>query len=285
MVQNDISLLQSNTLHYFLQSYPYVSELLYLCATLFNLMLLRICLYLFLLFLPANYTTTRSSSPLIPADPAAAMSSVCRQLYADMQLDSMVDYTAFEQAITGAQAIERRNKDIITLIDFTKPSTEERLYVLDIRHKRLLFSSLVSHGKNSGGNYATSFSNKVNSYKSSLGFFVTENTYQGKNGYSLVLNGLEKGINDRAKERAIVVHGANYCSPSVAVSTGRLGRSFGCPALPPSLAKPIINTIKDGTLLYIYANDKEYLSQSTILSTGRSISPNSIIALNSLIRE
>ena len=113
-------------------------------------MLLRICLYLFLLFLPANYTTTRSSSPLIPADPAAAMSSVCRQLYADMQLDSMVDYTAFEQAITGAQAIERRNKDIITLIDFTKPSTEERLYVLDIRHKRLLFSSLVSHGKNSG---------------------------------------------------------------------------------------------------------------------------------------
>ena len=217
-------------------------------------MLLRICLYLFLLFLPANYTTTRSSSPLIPADPAAAMSSVCRQLYADMQLDSMVDYTAFEQAITGAQAIERRNKDIITLIDFTKPSTEERLYVLDIRHKRLLFSSLVSHGKNSGGNYATSFSNKVNSYKSSLGFFVTENTYQGKNGYSLVLNGLEKGINDRAKE-------------------------------PPSLAKPIINTIKDGTLLYIYANDKEYLSQSTILSTGRSISPNSIIALNSLIRE
>ena len=205
-------------------------------------MLLRICLYLFLLFLPANYTTTRSSSPLIPADPAAAMSSVCRQLYADMQLDSMVDYTAFEQAITGAQAIERRNKDIITLIDFTKPSTEERLYVLDIRHKRLLFSSLV-------------------------------------------LNGLEKGINDRAKERAIVVHGANYCSPSVAVSTGRLGRSFGCPALPPSLAKPIINTIKDGTLLYIYANDKEYLSQSTILSTGRSISPNSIIALNSLIRE
>ena len=125
----------------------------------------------------------------------------------------------------------------------------------------------------------------VKTYKSLLGFFVTENTYQGKNGYSLVLNGLEKGINDRAKERAIVVHGANYCSPSVAVSTGRLGRSFGCPALPPSLAKPIINTIKDGTLLYIYANDKEYLSQSTILSTGRSISPNSIIALNSLIRE
>ena len=97
-------------------------------------MLLSFCLYLVLLFLQAFFTTTRSSSPLSPADPAAAMSSVCRLLYADMQLDSMVDYTAFEQAITGAQAIERRNKDIITLIDFTKPSTEERLYVLDIRH-------------------------------------------------------------------------------------------------------------------------------------------------------
>lgn len=209
-------------------------------------MLLRICLYLFLLFLPANYTTTRSSSPLIPADPAAAMSSVCRQLYADMQLDSMVDYTAFEQAITGAQAIERRNKDIITLIDFTKPSTEERLYVLDIRHKRLLFSSLVSHGKNSGGNYATSFSNKVNSYKSSLGFFVTENTYQGKNGYSLVLNGLEKGINDRAKERAIVVHGAIIAARLLPISTGRLGRSFGCPAYPRRLPSRSLTPSRTG---------------------------------------
>lgn len=202
-----------------------------------------------------------------------------------MQLDRVVNYTAFEQALIGAQMVERRNQEIITLIDFTKPSTEERLYVLDVRHKKLLFSSLVSHGKNSGGNYATSFSNEVNSYKSSLGFFVTEHTYQGKNGYSLVLDGLEKGINDRAKERAIVVHGADYCSPSVVASTGRLGRSFGCPALPQSLARPIIDTIKDGTLLYIYANDKEYLSQSTILSTGRSISPNSIIALNNRIRE
>ena len=229
-------------------------------------MLLRICLYLFLLFLPANYTTTRSSSPLIPADPAAAMSSVCRQLYADMQLDSMVDYTAFEQAITGAQAIERRNKDIITLIDFTKPSTEERLYVLDIRHKRLLFSSLVSHGKNSGGNYATSFSNENGSLKSSLGFFLTENTYQGKNGYSLVLNGLEKGINDHAKERAIVIHGAAYSNPSVIASSGRLGRSFGCPALPQAVSKPIINTIKGGSLLFIYANNQNYLAYSPILS-------------------
>ena len=159
----------------------------------------RICLYLILLFLPANYTATRSSSPLILADPTVAVSSLCRQLYADMQLDNVVNYTAFEQAITGAQAIERRNKDIITLIDFTKPSTEERFYVLDIKHKKLLFSSLVSHGKNSGGNYATSFSNKINSYKSSLGFFVTENTYQGQKRLFLSLGWFGKGIKRPSK--------------------------------------------------------------------------------------
>lgn len=99
-----------------------------------------------------------------------------------------------------------------------------------------------------------------------MGFFLTENTYQGKNGYSLVLNGLEKGINDRAKERAIVIHGAAYSNPSVIASSGRLGRSFGCPALPQSVSKPIINTIKGGSLLFIYANNKNYLSYSPILS-------------------
>lgn len=263
------------------QLFLFLIKNLIFVATLFKSMFSRICLYLTLLLLPAYYTPTGSTPPSIPVVPQ----SDCRQLYADMQLEDIVDYTAFEHAISGSKTIERRNNDIITLIDFTKPSTEERLYVLDIRHKKLLFSSIVSHGKNSGGNYATSFSNEVGSYKSSLGFFVTGNTYQGKNGYSLVLNGLEKGINDRAKERAIVMHGANYCSLSVAASAGRLGRSFGCPALPRSLTKPIINTIKNGTLLYIYANDKNYLAHSTILSTGKPISPNSIIALNNRIRE
>ena len=125
----------------------------------------------------------------------------------------------------------------------------------------------TNYNKNSGGNYATSFSNENGSHKSSLGFYLTENTYQGRNGYSLILNGLEKGINDLAKQRAIVIHGASYSDPSVVASSGRLGRSFGCPALPVSVSKPIINTIKNGTLLFIYANDKNYLTQSSILST------------------
>lgn len=243
-------------------------------------MLSRVFLYLLLLFLPVNQATIGSSKSLLPANAPASPISDCRKLYADMQLENQIDYTAFEQAYIGSKSIDRPNKDILTLIDFTKPSTEERLYVLDLRHKKLLFSSHVAHGKNSGGNYATSFSNVYGSYKSSLGFYVTENTYQGKNGYSLILNGLEKGINDKAKERAIVIHGADYANPQMALSAGRLGRSFGCPALPQQLNKPIINTIKNGTLLFIYANDKGYLTHSSILSTGNSISPNSIIALN-----
>ncbi len=220
----------------------------------------KIFIYLLLLFIPVNFSQMRSSEPVMREV------SSCRQLYQEMQLEGIVNFTAFEQAIAGYNKIEEKSKEILTLVDFSKPSTEERFYVFDMRHKKLLFSSLVSHGKNSGGNYATSFSNENGSLKSSLGFFLTENTYQGKNGYSLVLNGLEKGINDRAKERAIVIHGAAYSNPSVIASSGRLGRSFGCPALPQAVSKPIINTIKGGSLLFIYANNQNYLAYSPIFS-------------------
>lgn len=220
----------------------------------------KFLLYLLFSFIPVNYTLTRSTAYLQPVQ------SPYRKLYADMNLENIINYSAFEQAISGYNKIEVKNKDIITLIDFTKPSTEERFYVLDLKQKKLLYSSVVSHGKNSGLNYATSFSNENGSYKSSLGFYVTGNTYQGKNGYSLVLDGLEKGINDQAKKRAIVIHGATYSNPTVAMSSGRLGRSFGCPALPESLCKPIINAIKGGSLLYIYANDENYLAHSNILT-------------------
>lgn len=199
-------------------------------------------------------------------EPSAPAVSSCQLLYNEMELDGVVNYDAFEKAVAGYNKIGQKSKEILTLVDFSKPSTEERFYVFDMRHKKLLFTSLVSHGKNSGGNYATSFSNKTGSLKSSLGFFLTENTYQGRNGYSLVLNGLEKGINDKAKERAIVIHGAAYSNPSVIASSGRLGRSFGCPALPLAVSKPIINTIKGCSLLFIYANNQNYLSYSPILS-------------------
>lgn len=190
----------------------------------------------------------------------------CKQLYKELRLQNILNYKAFEQAIVGQNKINIPNKDIITIIDFSRPSDQNRLFVIDLKHKKILYSSVVAHGKNSGDKYATSFSNINGSNKSSLGFFVTEDTYKGKNGYSLRLNGLEKDINDNARERAIVIHGANYANPVVAKSSGRLGRSLGCPALPRNLNKPIIDTIKDGTLIYIYAEDDKYLSRSTILS-------------------
>lgn len=164
----------------------------------------------------------------------------------------------------GYRKLETKNREILTLIDFSKPSTEERLYIFDIKNKTLLFSSHVAHGRNSGDNWAVSFSNENGSHKSSLGFYATENTYEGKNGYSLVLKGLEKGINDRAKERAVVMHGAHYANPASISSMGRLGRSYGCPSIPEALAKPIINTIKNGTLLFIYAENVDYMTKSTI---------------------
>lgn len=198
---------------------------------------------------------------------AEAKTDKVAELYRFMQLEGVVNWKAFRQAVAGYEKIEGRKRDILTLIDFSKPSTEERLYVFDMKKHRLLFSSVVSHGKNSGNNYATSFSNEYGSYKSSLGFYLTESTYQGKNGYSLILNGLEKGINDRARERAIVVHGAAYADPSVVARGGRLGRSFGCPALPPKLSRPIIDAIKGGSVMYIYADASDYLAHSTILET------------------
>ena len=225
----------------------------------------KVIIYLLLFFFPVSYSGTKDT-PNTPI--ASSATSECENLYNDMHLENTINYAAFEQAFIGYNKVEEKNRDIITLIDFSKPSTQERLYVLDLKKKKLLYSSLVSHGRNSGENYATSFSNENGSYKSSLGFYLTENTYQGKNGYSLILNGLERGINDRAKERAIVIHGAPYSNPST-IASGRLGRSQGCPALPEALSKPIINTIKGGTLLYIYADNQKYLAQSNILSSYR----------------
>ena len=176
----------------------------------------RIFLYLFFIVLSVGSISTggvlRALSPETGSTSVAVMG---RQLYEEMRLDQWVCFDAFMQGLRGSEKIDRKNKDILTLIDFSKPSTAERMVVLDIRQKRILYTSLVSHGKNSGGNYATSFSNENGSHKSSLGFYLTENTYQGRNGYSLILNGLEKGINDLAKQRAIVIHGASYSDPSV----------------------------------------------------------------------
>ncbi|MCD8042752.1 MAG: murein L,D-transpeptidase catalytic domain family protein [Tannerellaceae bacterium] len=189
------------------------------------------------------------------------------QLYKEMELEDIIDWRAFEQAIEGYEKINPEKKEVLTLIDYSKSSKEERMYVLDLKEKQLLFTTHVLHGAKSGYETPTSFSNEVNSNKSSLGFFLAENSYHGKFGYALRLNGLEKGINDKAKERAIVIHGSKYANPKVINSAKRLPRSLGCPAIPYDVNDDIINTIKGGSLVYIYASkaNEEYVYKSNIL--------------------
>lgn len=226
-----------------------------------KIILFSICLLVPVKLLPGMASAVTAAS--VYEDVAEELR--CATLYSAMHLEGVVNWQAFKLAVQGYHAITERRREVLTLIDFSLPSAEERMFVFDMKHQQLLFSSLVAHGKNSGEMYATSFSNVVGSYKSSLGFYLTADTYQGRNGYSLILDGLEQGVNDCARERAIVVHGASYANPSVVRHGGRLGRSFGCPAVPSDLSKPIINAIKGGSVLFIYADNAEYLTKSTLL--------------------
>ena len=161
--------------------------------------------------------------------------------------------------------------DVITIIDFSLPSDQKRLWVLDIIQKKVLFRCLVSHGRNSGEVMAENFSNSPGSNASSPGFYTTGETYMGKHGLSLTLDGLEKGINDKARERFIVIHGADYVSSDFIRNYGRLGRSQGCPAIPAGLSKEIIETIKGGSCLFIYVPKTSYLSNSPVINKITSI--------------
>ena len=170
----------------------------------------------------------------------------------------------------GAAACAMRAGDVaaprtLTVIDYSRPSVAKRLWVLDLEERRLLYEELVAHGQGSGGNLSTQFSNEPDSHQSSIGLFRTDKTYVGKNGYSLRLDGLDKGFNDRARERAIVMHGAPYVSASVAQKQGRLGRSWGCPALNSEIAREVIDQVKGNGLLFAYYPDREWLAGSRYL--------------------
>ena len=175
-----------------------------------------------------------------------------------------------QTALAGYEILAEGNSitrpGVITIIDFSLRSDEERLWILDLNQGKVLFHCLVSHGRNSGENMAENFSNIPGSNASSPGFYITGETYMGKHGLSLALDGLEKGINDKARARAIVLHGADYVSRDFILSHGRLGRSLGCPAVPVDLSDEIIKTIKDGSCLFIYAPQESYISNSHIIS-------------------
>ncbi len=190
-------------------------------------------------------------------------------LYNNLRIPGL-QYQAFYHAINGYRLLKQQgfiqNDGIITVIDYSLPSTVERVFLIDIKNQILIQKSLVAHGKNTGENYALHFSNKPGSHQSSLGFFVTGNTYYGQNGYSLVLNGLDTTYNEYAKSRAIVVHGADYVSHIYIEKNGRLGRSFGCPALPLESCHEIIDLIKNGSVVFCYYPDSKYFTHSRIIN-------------------
>lgn len=177
--------------------------------------------------------------------------------------------SVFEMAMDAAACAERAgavtDPGTLTVIDYSRPSTAQRLWVFDLDRRELLYEEVVSHGMGSGGNLATSFSNKPGSLQSSLGLFVTAETYNGRNGYSLRLDGLERGVNDRARERAIVMHGAPYVDVELSRTLGRLGRSWGCPAVREAVARDIIDRVKGGGLLFAYGPDQKWQQSSPYL--------------------
>jgi L,D-transpeptidase catalytic domain len=183
-------------------------------------------------------------------------------LYEKCELEGKLDFDIFSMAITGYSNITTQNNKILSIADLTKPSNKKRLFIIDLEKEKILYRTFVAHGKNSGMVVPTQFSNKIGSLKSSLGFYLTGNTYIGKHGYSLLLNGIEKGINDNARVRGIVIHGANYVSKKYIERNNRIGRSWGCPAVSEELSRQIIDTIKGGSCLFIYSDDVNYQKKS-----------------------
>lgn len=224
----------------------------------------KIIFYLFLLLIPAvnNARVTEVVSG----------EALNEDIYTAVNLvDTSLPRNVFDLAIKGLNKLDAEGKlnnhDIVTIADYSQSSNKKRLYVIDLKNKKLLFNTYVAHGRNTGDEYARSFSNEEGSLKSSLGFYVTEKPFIGTHtGFALMINGVEKGINDRAVKRAIIIHGADYATENFIKKYGRLGRSLGCPALPPDMNKPIIERIKGGTCLFIYNPDNKYICSSSLLN-------------------
>lgn len=161
----------------------------------------------------------------------------------------------------------------LAVIDYSLPSSQPRLWVFDLEQRKLMYKEYVAHGRNSGANYANSFSNVNGSYQSSLGLFRTMSPYRGKHGISLRLEGMEQGVNDNALERAIVIHGADYVNPAWVSKQGRIGRSLGCPAVRPAVARQLIDNLKDGQYVFAYYPDPQWLTTSAFLTCGGAKAP------------
>jgi hypothetical protein len=196
-----------------------------------------------------------------------------KQLYNTINLSEYgLDYSIFRLGMVGYYSLELNGSlnesGIISIIDFSKPSTEKRFYTIDLKKGEILFHTYVAHGRNTGENMAKSFSNRPHSNQSSLGFYVTGETYVGSKGYSLRLDGKDPSYNDKIRTRAVVMHEADYVSESWIKRYGRLGRSQGCPALPKELSRKVIDTIKGKSAIFAYYPDQHYLSASPNLKVN-----------------
>ena len=205
-----------------------------------------------------------------------------KSVYDSLNIKDKIDYSIFQKAYLGYVQIQNKNPGVLIIVDYTKPSNEERFYVLDLNKKKLVYSTRVAHSKNSGLEIPLEFSDDPNSYQSSLGFFVTLGEYNGAYGYSLRLKGLEENINANAEDRAIVIHGGDIVEDEYIKKFGFAGRSLGCPVLPYSLTRQIIDFIKHGRVLFIYGNDEQYIDDSLYLSKLASVfegSPKNIVEI------
>lgn len=224
-------------------------------------------------------TTTDSIAARTAGIPAASATTIApgpvateaARLYDSMHLKRLgLGRKAFECAWKGYQLLLEKgrivNDNILSICDFSQSSRRKRLYVIDVSQKKVLVNTYVAHGRRSGGEYARSFSNSPESHKSSLGFYVTRQTYYGDHGLALKIDGLERGINDMADERNIVIHGSQYVGKNFLAYNRFNGRSFGCPAVPAKDTHKVIHTIKNGSCLFIYHPTKNYLTRSSILN-------------------
>lgn len=212
----------------------------------------------------SNAATAMTSAEASPAGSAFDVQAWPRSAVRRINADVLRLALQASRCATASGAVA--NPATLTIIDYSKASVEPRLWVLDLRSRALVYEELVSHGQGSGGNLATKFSNTPESHQTSIGLYVTDETYVGRNGYSLRLDGLDKGFNDRARERAIVMHGAPYVNASISRSLGRLGRSHGCPAVRDAVARELLDRVKGGSLVFAYYPDAEWLRSSKFFS-------------------
>ena len=238
-----------------------------------NSLLLTLALILSTTIVVAAPTTaTKASNAAATRAERRMILATATSIYDEMGLaDSGLSRQAFEYGWMGYYKLKKKGllhrTNILSICDFSQSSANQRLYVIDVRNRRLLYRTFVAHGINSGTDFANDFSNQMESGKSSLGFYITTNTYVGCNGLSLRIEGMDKGFNDNAARRAVVIHGATYVSTRILHKYGVMGTTFGCPAIPDEMTTQIIPVVKSGTCWFIYYPSKKYLSQSPVLNS------------------